>query len=360
MSVLTYKCPHCGGDLNFDPESQKTKCDFCLSTFTDAELEASTSKKVHEGTASEMIEDASDHTDWNKEEGKTLLYTCPSCGAETVTDETTSATICCYCHNPIVLTKQLEGEFRPSKVIPFKLSSNKAVESFLAWRKKKWFLPDDFSSPSQLEKIAGLYVPYWLVDCEVTGAMSARGRNIRSWRSGEYQYTQTDEYALYREATMRFDYLPHDASSKADDKVMESIGPFNYDELEDFSHSYLSGFMAEKYDVTKEDVYPIIKSRVDQATKDNLRSSMQSYSMVNVLGSQVHFNKTRFHYTLMPVWILTYIYKGETYLFAMNGQTGKLYGNLPLSNKRLAICFGIVFIITFIICLIGGFYIWQS
>lgn len=354
MSVLTYKCPHCGGDLQFDPESQNAKCEFCLSEFTESELEHSQSKQTHTAAPTEIIEDASDYISYAAGEGNTLLYTCPSCGAEIVSDDTTSATLCYYCHNPVVFTKQLEGEFKPSKVIPFKLSKDKALESFLTWRKKKHFLPKDFSSPSQLEKMAGMYIPYWLVDCELSSAMSARAQKISSWTSGEYRYTRTDDFSVYREANMTFSHLPHDASKKADDRVMESIGPYNYNELKDFSHAYLSGFLAAKYDVTKEEVYPLIKARVEQAAKTELRNSINQYTVVNVTEHRTNFNKTSFHYTLMPVWMLTYIYKGQTYLFAMNGQTGKLFGSLPLcKTKLLQFCIGI-FIIVFIICMIGG------
>lgn len=355
MSVITYKCPNCGADLQFDPSSQQCKCNFCLSTFSNEELKSLSTQKKYETPPQEVLEDATDNLSDSTSQNKTFLYTCPSCGAEIITDETTSATICCYCHNPIILSKQLEGEFRPSKVIPFKITSKQAVEAFLSWRKKHWFLPDDFSSPSQLEKITGIYIPYWLVDCQVSGQMHAKGKKISTWVSGDYRYTKTDSYAVYRAADMDFNHIPHDASKKADDVVMDSIGPFNYNELTDFSYSYLSGFLAEKYDVTKEDIYPTIKARVEKSVNRTLENSIQGYTTTSVHKSRVNFHKTKFHYTLMPTWILTYIYKGETYLFAMNGQTGKAYGALPICRKKLMMCFGISFAILFTICLIGGF-----
>lgn len=357
MSVITYKCPNCGGHLSFDPETQKSKCDFCDSTFTEAELQAANSTAVHSEDAKTVNEDAGDYTETSENEGTSLLYTCPSCGAEIVTDQTTSAMICCYCHNPVVFSKQLEGEFRPSKVIPFKLSRKRAEDDFKSWCKKKKFLPSDFSSPSQLEKMAGLYIPYWLVDCDTSGNLNAEGRNISTWISGDYQYTKTDIYAVYREANMDFYNIAHDASSKADDQVMDSIGPFNFDDLTPYSSTYLSGFLAEKYDVTKDDVFPEIKSRVEKAVTVTLRESIQGYSTVSVKNAHIQIHKSRFHYTLMPVWMLTYLYKGETYLFAMNGQTGKLYGRLPLDKGKVLRFSILIFFITFIACFIGGLFI---
>lgn len=356
MAVVSYKCPNCGGDLGFDPESQKLKCDYCLSTFDKEEIETLTSQHTYDTPGQEIIEDDSDSAYYQTEPGAARLYTCPSCGAQIVTDETTSATKCCYCHNPVSFTKQLSEEFRPSKVIPFKKSKDQALDTFLQWCKRKKFLPDDFSSPSQLENIAGLYIPYWLVDCDTNGYMRGTGKKIKSWRRGDYQYTQTDIYSVSRAATMSFSYLPHDASSKADDKVMESIAPFNYDELEDFSYSYLSGFISEKYDVQKEDVYPLVKARVEQAVERELRSSISGYASTSIAGRNVQINRTRFHYTLMPIWMLTYIYEGKTYLFAMNGQTGRTFGSLPICKRKLNTLFIVVFLISFAILLFAILY----
>lgn len=346
VAVVSYKCPNCGGELIFDPESQKMKCEYCISSFDQKEMEELTKQHTYDTPGKEIIEDDSDAAYYNVT-GSAYLYTCPNCGAQVITDPNTSATTCYYCHNPISFTKQLSDEFKPSKVIPFQKSKDQALETFLHWCKRKKFLPDDFSSPRQLENIAGLYIPYWLVDCDTNGYLKGTGKKVHSWRQGDYRYTKTDIFSVSRAATMSFSYLPHDASSKAEDQIMESIAPFNYDDLKDFSYSYLSGFMSEKYDVTKEDVYPVIKARVEKAVEQELRSSITGYSSTSIAGTNVQVNRTRFHYTLMPVWMLTYQYKGKTYMFAMNGQTGKTFGNLPVSQQKLNILFFVVFLIAF-------------
>ena len=210
---------------------------------------------------------------------------------------------------------------------------------------------NDLSTTRQFENITGLYVPYWLVDCDTNGYLRGTGKKISSWRSGDYRYTKTDIYSIGRSASMTFSYLPHDASKKAEDKVMESIAPFDYLQLEDFSYSYLSGFIAEKYDVTKEEIYPIIKQRVEEAVKSELRSSVHGYSSTSYAAQNVQINRTRFHYALMPIWMLTYQYAGTTYLFAMNGQTGKTYGSMPISKSKVNKLTIVVFIITFVISL---------
>jgi len=355
VAVVSYKCPNCGGALSFDPETQKLTCSYCLSAFEQDEIENLTKQHTYDTPGKEIVEDASDAAYYDIK-GSANLYTCPSCGAQVITEPNTSATNCYYCHNPITFTKQLSDEFKPSKVIPFQKSKDQAVETFLHWCKRKKFLPDDFSSPNQLENIAGLYIPYWLVDCDTRGHLRGTGKKISSWRQGDYRYTKTDIYSVSRAAQMSFTYLPHDASSKADDQIMESIAPFNYEDLKDFSYSYLSGFMSEKYDVTKEQVYPLIKSRVEDAVTRELRSSVTGYTSTSIASTHVQFDHTRFHYTLMPVWMLTYFYKDKTYMFAMNGQTGKTFGSLPVCDKKLNILFIVTFIISFAIILVTLLY----
>lgn len=338
MSVVSYKCPNCGAKINFNPQLQKCNCDFCLSSFDVDELESWSNE-------SDNIND------------ETSLYSCPSCGAQIITDKTTSATFCCYCHGPVILSKNLSGDFKPSKIIPFKFNKDKAIESFLNWHKKKWFLPNAFASQKQLEKISGLYIPFWLMDCEVLGEFNARGEKISTWTSGDYRYTKTDIYNVFRQANLKFENVPNNASSKADDNVMESIEPFQYSEIKGFSIGYLPGFLAEKYDKTKSDVLPSAKRRVNSATKSILRNSISGYATITERDSNTIYNKSNLEYALFPIWMLTYTYNNKTYIFAMNGQTGKVFGTLPISKVKLLVLFSIVFIVTFSVTIIGGLFI---
>lgn len=344
MAVISYKCPNCGAKINFDPMLQKCNCDFCLSSFNINELELWSNE-------SDNIKTKRDTENINE---KISLYTCPSCGAQIIADKTTSATFCCYCHGPIILSENLSGDFKPSKIIPFMLSKEKAIESFIQWHKKKWFLPKVFRSQKNLEKISGLYIPFWLMDCDVTATLSARGEKITTWTSGDYRYTKTDIYNVFREADLSFDNIPSNASTKADDTVMESIEPFDYSDLKDFSLGYLPGFLAEKYDKTESQVMPVAKNRVNSATRNIIRDSVSGYSVVKEKDSKTVYNKTSMEYALLPIWMITYSFKNKNYIFAINGQTGKLFGSLPVSRARIFILFLIVFIIVFSGALIIG------
>ena len=352
MTVISYKCPNCGAEIKFDPQLQKSKCDFCLSEFTIEEVE-----KLNNIENNHINEENLEHTynkEWDNIDEKTKVYSCPRCGAEVVSDMTTTTTFCCYCHGPVVLSDKLKGEFRPSKIMPFKVDKDKAIEKFMEWSKKKWFLPKEFYSNKQLEKITGIYIPFWLVDSDVTGQMSARGKKITRWTSGDYEYTKTDIYNIYREANLSFKNVPNNASSKMDDKVMESIEPYNSEELRDFSVAYLPGFFSEKYDKTKDKVLPLIENKIRMGTNDILRSSIKGYTTVDIVGTHEIFNRTSCNYALMPVWMMTYSLGDKNYIFVMNGQTGKVFGVLPVSKGKIFLLFIVVFIVVFLIVLIGG------
>lgn len=355
MAVITYKCPNCGAEIKFDPNLQKGKCDFCLSEFTINEIE-----KLNKIDNQHINKDNLEYThneEWDSIDKKTKVYYCPRCGAEIVSDNNTTATFCCYCHGPVVLSDKFNGEFKPSKVIPFKIDKDKAIANFMEWSKRKWFLPKEFSSSKQLEKITGIYIPFWIVDSNVTGQMSARGKKITTWISGDYKYTKTDIYNIYREANLTFKNVSSNASSKMDDKVMESIEPYDSNGFREFSIAYLPGFFSEKYDKTKEEVLPLIERKIKLGTNDILRGSIGGYSIVDVIGTHETFNKTSCNYALMPVWMMTYSVGNKNYIFAMNGQTGKVFGSLPVSKAKLFILFLVIFITVFLLIFIGGTFI---
>ncbi|MDR1891920.1 MAG: hypothetical protein LBQ48_02755 [Oscillospiraceae bacterium] len=344
MSVISNKCPNCGGPLGFNPDLQKCKCEFCLSEFTVPEVEAYEAAEAQKANSqqepfNQPEGQINQDSGASAEHANMRQYNCPSCGASIVTDEVTSAAFCCYCHNPVIMEEQVSGVFRPELVLPFKFKREQAVERLIAWYKKKKFLPKAFISQSQLEKITGLYLPYWLTDCDIDASLRAKCENVSTWRSGNMQYTKTDTYDVYREASMCFNNIPHDASKKTDDRLTESIEPFDCSEIKPFNPMYLSGFFAEKYDVDKEAILPVIKQRTDAAVKQELRSAMQ-YNHVHEQGFNTVYNRMTVKYALLPIWMITYLYGGKIYTYAMNGQTGKAFGILPLSKAKLAALFG--------------------
>lgn len=333
--VQQYKCPNCAAELRFHPKKQGFVCEYCDSFFTPEEC-----KSANEQMAAQEQENVSRQEEFA--EGN-QLYVCPSCGAELITDQNTSATECYYCHNPVVLKGRLSGEYRPAKVIPFKITRDGAHDIFKNWCRKRWFLPKTFVSQSQLTHMAGVYVPFWVADCNVHGQMRAVCKKIRTWTSGSYRYTETKEFDVFRDAGICFEGIPADGASKIEDALMEAIEPFEYSETKDFEMAYLSGFLSDKYDVNKGQVFPRIRNRAVNGSDSLLRGSMIGYDSVRVTQSDMQVLQTSWQYMLLPVWFMTYDYQGKRYSFAINGQTGKQAGTPPLATgKLLAVCAGIV------------------
>lgn len=350
MSVSQIKCPNCGASVEFNPNSQKLHCEYCLSDFTNEELDAGANES---SSANINIPDAEMQAEFNAHSN---LYNCDSCGAEIITDENTAASFCHYCHSPVTLKGRVSGDCRPELIIPFRYTRENAESEFQSWCKRKWFLPSSFTSNKQLEKMTGLYVPYWLADCKVNASMNAEGRIITHHMSGDYRITHTKIFDVERACYLNYMGVPADGSKKLDDKLMDSVEPFNYNDFKQFSQTYLSGFYADKYDVSKAEVLPRIKNRIESGAQATLMSDVSNgYTSLSVQRKNTNIIKTEWHYAMLPVWFMTYKHKGKDYFFAMNGQTGKVSGIPPVSGAKVAILAAAFFVIFGILgTLLGG------
>jgi DNA-directed RNA polymerase subunit RPC12/RpoP len=363
MPAASYKCPNCGGSLTFSPEIQKNRCEYCLSEFTDDEL-AKISQALEERAAAAAgglagQEQPGGPATSSAADGQTVKgYTCNNCGAEVVTDATTSATYCFYCHSPVLLTDRLTGEFRPTRIIPFAFDRDQAVGKFLAWAKTKRFVPVSFYSRSQLEKITGLYIPYWMADTQAAIDLLGKGISRRTWVSGYTEYTETKEYQIARQGTIDVDNIHEIANRKIDKRLLESITPYDEAAAIEFSMSYLSGFLAEKYDIPKEEIAPAIENRARTYVQSMVQDTLSAYQQVQMERQNLDVSVKGWNYALFPAWILTYQYRGKTYVYAINGQNGKSFGELPVDNKKLGLVTGLVAAGLLVLALIGGMLLW--
>ncbi len=345
MSVVTYKCPNCDGELTFDPQAQKFGCAYCLSDFTEAEVKALIPATETEKKAEPAGE----------EETGAVYYTCPSCGAEIVVDETTAATDCFYCHNPVVLSGRLDGAYTPQKLIPFAFDKEEAKRRFLAWTKKKWFVPKAFFKAEQIEKLTGVYFPHWLVDCDVNAHMEATAEKVRVWRSGNTEYTETSHYRLVRTANIHFEDVVKTALRKADRELVESVQPYASQNLIPFTMAYLSGFQAEKRDIERQELQEEVTQDIHTFSAALLRDTMSDYTGVLPQEQRIRLLQENWEYTLLPVWTLTYKGKnGETYYYALNGQNGNVFGRLPVSFGKLFAVATAIFAGVLFLGLLGG------
>lgn len=356
MAVISFKCPNCDGELIFDPATQKYKCEYCNSLFSQEELDAMNPAESSEKPAEQTASSQDDAKEESTQEA--VRYSCPSCGAEIITDATTAATFCYYCHNPVVLGGKLSGEFLPNKVIPFDVTREAAEKGFLDYVGKKKFVPKAFFNKKQIESMTGVYFPYWLYDVELEGSMQGDARDIRVWRAGDIEYTQTKHYAVEREGEVQLRNLSENALQKANAKLANGVMPYDFAHMKDFHMGYLSGFMAERRDIEQMTVQNKMQCEMRESAERLLRETINGYDSVSVRNSNFRPKKETWSYVLLPVWTITYRGKdGKIYYYSMNGQTGKVCGELPVDHGKLALISGIAALAVLIIGLIGGFFI---
>ena len=304
MELVNYKCPSCTAPLRFDEKTGKLVCDFCGSIYTVKEAETLNAEKE---AAAAKAEEPDIPEVQQTEDPNLHAYLCPSCGAELICEITTAATSCPYCGNVNIVPGQLSGELKPDFVVPFQVERK---------------------SENHIQKVQGVYVPFWLYDARLSGEGRYEGMDSVTHREGDYEVTRTQHYDVERAGTADFVKVPVDASKKMPDNYMDSLEPYDYDKLAPFSTAYLPGFLADRYDESAEDCAPRMQTRCENALSSKLRSDV-NHTTVTQKSFQAHIDRKEAHYALLPVWMLTTKWRDKNYLFAMNGQTGKMVGELP-------------------------------
>ena len=333
MAVLQeFKCPCCDGAIEFDSNLQMMKCPYCDTEFEmetlqayDADLSAQPQEDMTWDTAAGQA--------WQPGEEEGLrVYSCNTCGGQIVADETTGATECPFCGNPVVMSGQFAGDLKPDLVIPFKVDKKAAIAKLKEHYKGKPLLPKVFKDQNHIQEVKGLYVPVWLFDTDVNAHVRYRASRTRTWSDSQYHYTETSYFHVARAGGIGFANVPVDGSTKMDDTLMESIEPFHIEEAVDFQTAYLSGFLADKYDVTSEQSIGRANDRIRQSTEEAFRSTVHGYSTVIPVGSNIQLQNGQARYALYPVWILNTKWNGQKFTFGINGQTGKIAGDLPMDK----------------------------
>ncbi|MBR6484411.1 MAG: hypothetical protein IKT14_05280 [Clostridiales bacterium] len=351
----TIQCPNCSANLVFDADTQKLVCDFCGASFLPDELtfipeetkDHPEETKKEEQKAEEVPEVSSEETS-SKETSPEVSadeysqFVCNACGAAVITDKTTSASFCAFCGSPALIGQRLTNEFRPRYMIPFAYGREKAVEKFYGWCKGGRFTPISFVSDRNIEKLTGLYVPFWLFDIDGKMDYSGTGVDVNVVTTGSKTVTTTKYYDVKRKGTLHWRKIPLDAETKIDDKLMEAIEPFNYKGLRDYDFKYIPGFFADTYDLKAEDLNQRIVNRAMGYMNEEFKSSTKEYDRVTGVNNSSSFSEPKAELALLPVWFLSYKYLGKTYHFAMNGQSGEVAGVPPVSMVKRTILFAVL------------------
>ena len=304
---MNFQCKNCGGNMIFAPAKQKMYCPYC------------------------------DGEDTERVAGNDSLTVCASCGGEVDPGQYKSSDKCPYCGNYLIFDKRVSDNYKPDSIIPFKLDKDMAVASMDKEFKKRLFAPISFLSEKSLESMKGAYVPFFLYDYLAESVYRGEGTKVRSWRSGDYTYTETSYYDVEREMHASFDNIPVDASFEMPDSTMDLMEPYDYTDLMSFDPKYLSGFFGEIYNDTADKFADRAKKKAADSAETLMKKSIGAYSSLKTVVDQTTLTDRKIDYALFPVWVYKYKYAGKDYNFYVNGQTGKVIGKTPVSKLKVVI-----------------------
>ncbi len=337
--INNYKCSNCGGMLQFSSQKQMMVCTSCGSEFAVAQFEQAAA------ISGEQQYQAKTDT-WDVQGEGLVVYECKNCGGEVVGDQTMASTKCPYCDNPIVISSKFEGSLKPDLVIPFKLDRKAAEQKLRNHVNSIKLAPAAFKSGNHIKELKGIYVPFWLFDAQCHASARFEATKVHKSSDASYDYTETEYYDLLREGDMVFANVPADASKQMDDNLMDSIEPYDVSAAVPYSSAYMAGYMANKYDVSPAECQVRADERMQQTAKDLLKNEVKGYNSVRETAGNFYKYNGYYKYALYPVWILNTVWNGNKYVFAMNGQTGKLVGDVPYSKgKFFGVLFGVLAVV---------------
>ncbi len=313
-------CPNCAAGLRFEIESQQMVCRHCDSRFDPAQIDY---HDKDDAKSAEMFD--------------SYVYVCPSCGAELMTtDETDAIGFCPFCGGASMLFDRVRQQWRPDSVIPFRITKEQCKELYVRAARRSPLTSGKYRDPALIEEFRGIYMPFW----------EYRGRHLgKYWLSGKTKGVfMENEYVVTGDIDYTVDGYAHDASAAFDDRISESLTPYDIADSKPFAPGYLSGFYADIGDVEEQEYYA--KSR-DWMAHDTARTLAREKSVkrgkevrsirFDIDGAGVPTQVTGAKRVFYPVWFMSYRNKDRITYAAVNGQTGKVSADFPASPLRIVL-----------------------
>ena len=358
-----YKCKQCGGALEFNGAVQKLVCPFCDSEFSVEDFDSPDENETLDFGDSTNSKDSSNK---GLDEGESdivedsVVYVCKSCGGEIVTDSNTSATSCPFCGNPVVIKNNIAGLVKPSGIVPFTVEKESVEHQIKLYYKGKTLLPKEFKRDNLIEEIKGVYVPYWVFEAHTDGEAKFAATKVKQTRRKNETVTVTKIYELEREGSVDISNMPIVGSETLESDLLDTIEPFYVQDQKKFSSGYLVGYLAEKYTIESEDCLEEAKVKATNTLGQQLQGSIQGdWTTVNQVTCTADVELSKGKYVLLPIYLATTKWKDKVYVFAMNGQTGKFAGNLPIDKAKLASLSLATIAVTTLLGTIAQFLIWA-
>lgn len=331
-----YACPTCGAGLVFDPKTQKLLCLSCRNQYDPENIE-----KMRLDQAKE-VENQID----NEKEYEAISYKCSHCGAELITNDETITTFCSFCRIGTMLDRRTIKKKKPDYIIPFKITKDECKKIYINKIKKSLFAPKNMIETQEVEKIRGIYMPYWVYSFEKHGNDTSSGEKYNH-RSGDYVYY--DDYSLTTNVDANCSGITHDATSNFYDRLSESIAPYTVKEKKNFSPAYLSGYYADNEDVD-DNTYMVENKEIASEHLSKMLGKEKEYHKYKA-KPHIDLSKSRAELALFPVYFLaTRNNRRNRISYAViNGQTGKIAADIPIDFKKFAIFSAILATLLFVL-----------
>ena len=333
--IVHSKCPSCGGLLVYSPEKEALTCEYCGAN---VELDL-TPVEVRENDFIAWTE----HPEM-QEKTETLVaeVACGQCGAHTTFPENTTSFSCAFCGTPIVLKESAHRRsWTPEYILPFKIEKKVCDGRFRKWASSRWFAPSGFAKNlSAKERMKGIYLPYWTYDADtVTKYIGERGvtRQVSRIQGGKkVTHTVTDWYPASGTIRYFFDDVLVPASDSLPPDISRVLTNWDRRNYVAYKDQFVRGFLAELYKKDFKDCYPSAKKQMESHISSLVRSDIGG-NQQRVHRQETNYSDIKFKHVMLPVWLSAYRYKDKTYIFAINGRTGQVFGQRPWSAVKIAL-----------------------
>jgi len=327
----------CGGPMVFVPDKGGLLCSYCDHLLSMAgETESKEKLDLHQA---EYIENFS----WGETQKQVI---CGACGAQTIYDALETSGVCPYCGSHQVTEEAVDTSVPPTSVVPFTITRNVADIIFRYWIKEQEFSPLAVQKEVQAETFKGIYLPFWSFDARAVSIYYGRYEKNRTERDAQGNpHTVSGWYTIRGTFSNFVKNLLVPASIRHDEKTIAELEPFDLAEAKPYLPEYLAGFMSERYSVGTDEGWKRGRTRMDELMNKQIQEEIKkSYGANSVRSQQVKtgYSNVAYKYMLLPVWMLSFRYRKQIYRVMINGQTGKVVGNAPVSRFRVAVAWLLV------------------
>ena len=361
VAATRFPCPKCGAGLLYEPRARGLRCPFCgterLLESGGPVLERDLDDALHAAAAPPP------GTGSHREPVKALgprRVRCESCAAEVEVPPGERAGRCPYCGSSRVLEEAPDpARVRPESLVPFAVDRGQAEELFRKWVRSLWFRPNALRSRTALEEMRGVMVPFWTFDAHAESDWTAMAGHhytvpVPDGKGGTHMETRVRWEPAAGSRSDDHDDLLVCASRGLDAKLVREIEPFEIGALVPFREEYLAGWLAETGAVEVREAWSraeeeILEEQVSRCSGDVPGDTQSDLRVNTVLSGR------RYRHALLPVWVAAYRFRGKTWRFLVNGQTGEVRGRAPLSWVKIAlVAAGVLAAIAVVAMLAGG------